>query len=246
MLHRRASAWHQRSGSAEEAIYHALASGDVAAAVDLIADHWPAHMDTGRIGTVRGWLRWLGDDQICAHPVAAHCAAWCAALTGDPESVRRWLPVLESADDNGSLPDGIRSPRSSAALPRGCFGFDGIEVMRDSAHTAAELESNPRSPWYALARTALGAALYLSGEPDAAAAPLTEALASAVSISSARVAALSLLAVVRVEQGQPGQAHELVRTARQLVEDGDLAETQQGSSVRLATAGTDRAGAHRV
>ena len=36
-LHQRASAWHRQSGSAEEAIDHALAAGDVAAAVDLIA-----------------------------------------------------------------------------------------------------------------------------------------------------------------------------------------------------------------
>ena len=234
-LHQRASAWHRQSGSAEEAIDHALGAGDAAAAAGLIADHWPAYMDIGRVSTIRGWLRWLGDDQIAADPVAAHCAAWCAALTGDPQPVRRWLPVLESADDNGPLPDGIRSPRSSAALLRGCFGFDGIEVMRDSARTAAELESDPWSPWYALARTALGSALYLSGEPDAAAAPLTEALASAASIPSARVAALSLLAVVRVEQGQARQAQELVSTARQLIGDGDLAETQQGSSVRMAT-----------
>ncbi|HJY56286.1 MAG TPA: hypothetical protein VJ418_07890, partial [Streptosporangiaceae bacterium] len=125
VLHRRASAWHQQSGSAEEAIDHALAAGDVAAAVDLIAAHWPAYMDIGRVGLVRGWLRGLGDDQISADPVVAHCAAWCAALAGDRQSVRRWIPVLESADDNGSLPDGIRSPRSSAALLRGCFGFDG-------------------------------------------------------------------------------------------------------------------------
>lgn len=234
-LHRRASAWHQQSGSADEAIDHALAAGDVAAAIALIADHWPAYMDIGRISTVRGWLRWLGDDQIGADPVAAHCAAWCAALTGDPQPVRRWLPVLETADDNGPLPDGIRSPRSSAALLRGSFGFDGIEVMRDSARTAADLETDPRSPWYVLARTALGSALYLSGEPDAAAAPLAEALASTASIPSARVAALSLLAVVRIEQGQARQAQELAQTARQLVSDSDLAETQQGSSVRMAT-----------
>jgi LuxR family transcriptional regulator, maltose regulon positive regulatory protein len=233
-LHRRASAWHRQSGSAEEAIDHALAAGDVAPALDLIARHWPAYMDTGQAGTVRRWLRWLDDNQAGADSVAAHCAAWCAALTGDLQSLRHWLPVLESAEDSGSLPDGIRSPGSSAALLRGSFGFDGIEVMRDSARTAAELESDPRSPWYALARTALGSALYLSGEPDAAAVPLTEALASAPAISPARVAALSLLAVVWVEQGQAGQAQELVRTATQLVENSDLAETQQGSSVRLA------------
>jgi LuxR family transcriptional regulator, maltose regulon positive regulatory protein len=234
VLHRRASAWHQQCGSAEEAIDHALAAGDVAAAVGLIAHHWHAYMDTGRVGTVRGWLGWLGEDQIGADPVAAHCAAWCAALTGDLASVRRWLPVLESAGDSGSFPDGIRSAGSSAALLRGCFGFDGIGVMLEAACTAAELESDPASPWYALARVALGSALYLSGEPDAAAAALTEALASAAAISAARVAALSLLAVVRVEHGQAAQAQELIRTARQLVATGDLGETQQGSSVWMA------------
>jgi LuxR family maltose regulon positive regulatory protein len=234
-LHQRASAWYKQSGSAEEAIDHAVAAGDLDGAVGLIAGHWPAYMDIGQISTVRRWLRSLGDDQIGADPVAAHCAAWCAVITGDPKSVRRWLPVLDSAADNGPLPDGIRSPKSSAALLRGCFGFDGIEVMRDSAHTAAELESDPGSPWYALARVALGSALYLSGELDAAAAPLTEALASEASIPAARVAALSMLAIVRVEQGQAGQAQELVRTARQLVGDNDLGETQQGSVACTAT-----------
>jgi LuxR family transcriptional regulator, maltose regulon positive regulatory protein len=234
-LHRRASAWHRQAGSAQEAVDHALAAGDAAVAGDLIADHWPAYLDTGRIGTVRDWLRRLGDNQIGADPVAAHCAAWCAALTGDPQSVRRWLPVLESAEDSGPLPDGIQSLRSSAALLRGCFGFDGIEMMRDSARTAAELESDPTSPWYALARTALGSAFYLSGDPHAAAASLTEALASAAAISAARVAALSLLTVVWAEQGEAEQAQELVRTARQLVGDDDLAETQQGAGVRIAT-----------
>jgi LuxR family maltose regulon positive regulatory protein len=228
-LHQRASAWHRQSGSAEEAIDHALAAGDVAGAVDVIARHWPAYMDIGRIGTVRGWLRWLGDDQVSADPVAAHCAAWCAAIVGDPEPLQRWLAVIESAGHDGPLPDGIRSLKSSAALLRGCFGFDGIEVMLDSARAAVELERDPGSPWYALARTALGSALYLSGEPDAAVAPLTAALASAASIGAARVAALSLLATVRAEQGQAGQAQEFARTARQLVGDSDLIETQQGS-----------------
>jgi LuxR family maltose regulon positive regulatory protein len=234
-LHQRASAWHRQSGSAEEAIGHALAAGDVAEAIDLIARHWRAYMDIGRISTIRGWMRSLGDDRIGADPVAAHCAAWCAALTGEPEALRRWLPVLESGEHNGPLPDGIRSLKSSAALLRGTFGFDGIRVMRDSARTATELESDPQSPWYALARAALGAALYLSGEPNAAAAPLTEALLGNASITVVQVLALSALALVRVEQGQLTQAEELACTARQLVGDSDLGEAPQGSLAYTAT-----------
>ena len=87
----------------------------------------------GRAGTVRGWLRSLGDDQIAASPLAAHCAAWAAALSGEPEPVRRWLPVIEAARHDGMLPDGIRSMASSAALLRGVYGFDGLSIMRQSA-----------------------------------------------------------------------------------------------------------------
>ena len=234
-LHRRASNWHRQSGSVEEAIDHALAAGDAAAAVDLIARHWPAYVDIGRIRTIRRWMRSLGDDQIGADPIAAHCAAWCAAVTGDPQSLRRWLPVIDSADANGPLPDGIRSLKSSAALLRGSFGFDGIQVMSDSAQAAAELESDPRSPWYTLARAALGAALYLSGELEAAGAPLTDALGGNPSVVVARVLALSALALVRVEQGRLRQAEELGRTAHQLVGESDLSQAPQSSVAYTAS-----------
>jgi ATP/maltotriose-dependent transcriptional regulator MalT len=40
VLHQRASEWHRRWGSAEEATRHALSAGEVAGAVDLIASHW--------------------------------------------------------------------------------------------------------------------------------------------------------------------------------------------------------------
>src|ERR1019366_6557395 len=71
-LHQRASAWHRRSGSADEAISHARAAGDAAGVIDLIAAHWYAYVDSGRVATVRGWLASLGDGIVSAHPVAAH------------------------------------------------------------------------------------------------------------------------------------------------------------------------------
>ena len=103
-LHQRASAWHRRSGSIEEAVSHALAAGDVAGAVDLIARDWYAYTDAGRTATVRGLMRSLGDDRIAASPVAAHCAAWVAAMSGDQESVLRWLPVAEAGHTPGRCP----------------------------------------------------------------------------------------------------------------------------------------------
>ena len=71
ILHKRASTWHQLSGSTEEAISHALAADDIAVAVDLITRNWLAYVSVGRAATVRGWMRVLGDDQIAVNPTAA-------------------------------------------------------------------------------------------------------------------------------------------------------------------------------
>src|SRR5271170_6781497 len=108
-LHARASAWHRLSGSTDEAIGHALAAGDTAGAVDLIVRHWFAYVDSGRAATVRGWMNALGGDQIAAHPLAAHSAAWLAALSGEPQSVRRWIQVIRAGEHDGPLPDGMPS-----------------------------------------------------------------------------------------------------------------------------------------
>ena len=235
-LHRRASAWHRLSGSAEEAISYAVKAGDVAGAVDLITRHWHEYVDAGRVATVRGWMRSLGEDRIAANPVVAHCAAWAAALTGDQVSVRRWLPVVEEGEYDGPLPDGIRSLKSSAAMLRGLFGFDGLKVMREAAAAAADLESNPASPWYALARGALGYSLYLSGEPTAAAGPLEEAVQSEASIPVIRMQALSALAMAMVELGRLARAQEVAAAARDLAVRGDISKTPQAAVAYTATA----------
>jgi LuxR family transcriptional regulator, maltose regulon positive regulatory protein len=228
-LHRRAGAWHRASGSVGEAVQHALAGADQAGAVDLIAGHWSAYVNVGRAGTVRGWLRSLSDDQIAASPLAAHCAAWAAALSGEPEPVRRWLPVIEAAQHDGMLPDGIRSMASSAALLRGVYGFDGLSIMRQSAAVAAGLEDDPGSPWYTLARAAHGFAVYLSGELEAAVPPLEQAVASDGSATLVGVLAYAALALTVLELGQLTRARELALTARRLAAQHDLAETPQSS-----------------
>ncbi len=233
VLHERASAWHRRSGSVDEAIGHALAAGDRAGGIDLIAGHWYAYIDSGRVATVRGWIGLLGDSVIGAEPVAAHCAAWAAALAGDRETVRRWLPVMEAAERAEPLPDGMRSLKSSVALLRGVFGFEGYRVMRESAATAAELENDPTSPWYALARAALGFSRYLSGEPKAAEGPLEEAVSSQAAIPLVHMLSLSVLSLAAAELGKLARAQELAEAALRLGTRGG-AETPPSAIAYMA------------
>jgi ATP/maltotriose-dependent transcriptional regulator MalT len=234
-LHVRANRWHRQWGSVEEAITHALAAGDDEGAVSALADSWPGHVAEGRIAEFQTLLNSIGDDRILASPVAAHCAAWCAALSGDQESFTRWLAVVEAGGHDGPLPDGVQSLKSSAALLRAVFGYDGIRDMRESALLSADLEADPASPGYGLARTALGAALYLSGEFDAAAVPLRDAvLHSNASSTLIRLSACSVSAVVATERGQFDHAQELARTAREIVISNDLSQSPQGAPAYTA------------
>jgi len=187
------------------------------------------------MATVRGWLRMLGDDAISANPLAAHCAAWIAALAGDRESARRWLPVMEAAQDEKQLPDGMQSLKSSVALLRGVFGLEGYRVMREAAGAAIALESNPASPWYALARASLGFSLYLSGEAKAAEGPLEEAVSNEAAIPLVRTLALSVLSLAAVELGKPARAQELADAARGLGTRGGVGETPPTALAYMAT-----------
>jgi LuxR family maltose regulon positive regulatory protein len=233
-LHRRASAWFQEHGSADEAVSHAIAAGDFGHAIGLIADHWFSYVRTGQVVTVLGWIRSLGDAQIAASPVAAHCAAWAAALSGDRQTARGWLPVIDSAQDTGPLPDGMPSLRFSAALLRGVYGFEGLKVMHESAMVATELVQDPASPWYALAQGALGFTCYLRGLPGEAAEPLREAAYGPVSLPLTRIVALSTLSLIAAEAGRLPEAQELVQAARDMGQRDEFRETPSATLVLVA------------
>lgn len=232
-LHRRASDWLHQHGSADEAIGHAIAAGDPALAVVLIASYWLAYADGGQLATVLGWLRSLGDDQIAASPLAAHCAAWAAALSGDRHSARRWLPIIGTGQHEGRLPDGMPSLTFSAALLRAVYGFEGVRVMRESAVTATGIEDDPASPWYALAQMALGFSLYLSGDP-AAPGPLQEAVRSEASLPLTRIVSLSTLSLIEAESGNLPRARQLMQAGYDLAQRDDLNRTPSATLAHVA------------
>ena len=235
-LHERASAWHRRAGSAHEAIGHALAAGDVTGAIGLIGRRWYSYVSSGQVATVRGWMRSLGDDVIAADPVAAHCAAWAAAISGDRASVRRLLPILEAAEREGPFPDGISSPRSSAALLQATFGFEGIGPMREAGAMAVTLESDPKSPWSALARAAFALALYFCGDFEGAAGQSETALQGEASIALAHMLSSAVLSLVAVEERNLDRAQKYAVAARDIASDLGLSEAPQ-TSLAYAAAG---------
>lgn len=235
-LHARASAWHRQSGSTDEAVTHALAAGDADGATDLIARHYYAYIDSGQASTVRRWLTSLGEDQIGANPLAAHCAAWTAAICGDQRVVRRCLPLLDAAGAAGPLPDGMRSFASSAATLQALFGFDGLRAMRAAGQRAVTLETDPESRWYAAAHGGLSAALYFAGEFGPSAAHARQARRSPAPLAMLRLVAAAVLTWLSVEAGQLTAADELAAEVSELVTDLSLGlrGTPQSSLGHLA------------
>ena len=224
-LHSRASGWHRESGSVDEAVTHALAAGDVDGATDLMARHYYALIDSGQAATVRRWLALLGDGRTTVSPLTAHCAAWAAAIFGDPRIVRRYLPVIERGGAAGPLPDGMRSFASSAATLRGIFGFDGLGPMRDSGLLALTLETDPESRWYAAASAGLSAALYFAGDFGLAAEHARQVRRNPAALAMLRLVATAVLTWLSVDAGQLDQADELAREAMGLLADPGLGLT---------------------
>jgi LuxR family transcriptional regulator, maltose regulon positive regulatory protein len=247
-LHQRAARWLRRSGLPADTITHLEAAGDLADAIGVMAGNWYAYVDSGQVGTVRGWIRSLGDDVITAHPVAAHCAAWAAALSGDQETVYRWLPVVEAAEQDGPLPDGIRSLKSSAALLKATFGFEGIGSMLVAAAQAVTLEPDPLSPWHALAQATYATALYWAGDLDTAAAQAERALSAPASVGIIRMLALAILSLVAIDKAQPARAGQLARSAREILAEGHsgLGSAPQSSLAYTATGAVFAHGGHLV
>jgi LuxR family maltose regulon positive regulatory protein len=128
----------------------------------------------------------------------------------------------------------MRSLRSSAALLRATFGFDGIRVMRESAATAVELEDDPASPWHALALTVRGFSLYLSGEPGSA-ETLKRAVLSGAADPAIQLTAMSIAALVAIAEGRPAEGSALADVALRIADDG-LEDTPQASLAYLAVA----------
>lgn len=235
-LHERASAWHRAAGSAEEAIVHSLSAGDAAGAARLITAHWYDFVESGRRATVRAWIGSLGENRVADDPIAAHCAAWIAAFSGDINAVRRWLRVIDAGTHDGALPDGMPSLTFSAALLRATFGFDGIRPMLECGVRAADLESDPASPWYAYARAVLGFGLHLAEDP-AATPMLEQALMAEASRPLSRVLALSVASLRTADQDRLPQAQKFAKEACQIV-NGSGFNRRPPSSIVLTALGT--------
>ena len=166
-LHRRASAWFQRSGEQSVAIGHALAAEDFQRAADLVELAISVMSQTRQEATVRGWLEMIPEDVIQVRPVLSVAIAWVLLSNGEFEGVEarlrdaeRWLDattgtragspaspgemVVVNEEEYRRLPGTIELYRAALALARG-EPLGAIRHARRTLDLAPEEEHRTRA-----------------------------------------------------------------------------------------------------
>jgi LuxR family transcriptional regulator, maltose regulon positive regulatory protein len=245
-LHQRAAEWFRAHGHVDEAVTHLLAADQTAAAADLVQANLLVYLDAGRAQTAQSWLRALGPDTISRHPSAAVAAAWVAAVSGDQAALARHLDVLAPLHDHGPLPDRTQSVESAVSLIQGMFGYGGPVEMMAGARRAGELETDARTPQYALAQRNLGHAAYVLGDLQAAVPPLTKAVHSEAAPPMVRLFAMSESSLVHAELGRRDVSLEMAERAMEIADEREIYAMPQARSLAFTAMGQAQAMAGKI
>ena len=225
-LHRRACEWFASAGFLDEAIQHAIAGGHLETAVTLVATHWPAYVNAGRLATITGWLEAFPREFVRADARLCIVEAWTLVLVGSVEEARQALAAAREAGYEGELPDGSGTVEESATLVRSTWPWSDVGAMLTAARTACETETRRKSEWQPLAELNLGWALTLTGETDEAMAPLGLAAALGPRHEQWIVAgdARSVLAKTCLAAGDLAQADKWIGEALELARTHGFAD----------------------
>ena len=244
-LHARAAEWFRSHGHVGEAVKHLLAAGNTEDAAVLVQASWLQYVDAGRAATVIEWLEALDPAAIATAPAAHVAAAWMSAFVGNERALVEHLAVLDDLGDCGPLPDGSRSVESAASMIRGLFGYDGPTAMLAASHRAVELETDGHSPFYAIARTALGEAFFVHGDLDRAVTVLEAAAHSDSAPHVVKVLSLSLESLAEAERGNLARSRACAELAMAIV-DGRGMRVMPQAVLAFAALGQAQAAAGKL
>jgi LuxR family maltose regulon positive regulatory protein len=167
-LRRRAAAWHEQHGEAEEAMEYSIQAEDADSVARLLKELWGPVYIQGRTATLRRWFRWLDErGQIERIPVNAINAAFLAEITGEPGDAERWAEKVDRWHRQAPRPPADAFTEALAATLRAMLCRDGAEQMRSDADEAARWFDEADYPT-AVTPLLQGTARILCGELDRA------------------------------------------------------------------------------
>jgi LuxR family maltose regulon positive regulatory protein len=212
-LHRRACAWYEAHGFTPEAIKHALAAHDLAAAERLIRGSVEDTLNAGGFTTLLTWINALPDHRVRTSSDLSAYKAWILYLRGE---------IAEAEEYAATAAEGQRPDDPPAQ--RGIFlGFRAyLELNRGDPARAAELGrealallGNTKSFFRTTALSHLGQAQRLTGDRQAAIQTLRQAVTLGQQLRNPMIAldALGYLTLLLFQQGQLREAILLCQQA---------------------------------
>lgn len=162
VLHRCASTWHEQNEHWEEAIHHALQSGDEERAAGLIERVLLTQQHMARLRGLSIWIEQLPGSLINRRPLLCLLRAMDLTDRSQLDEVDELLRTAEegilSTDTNKDILGVVYTTRSLAASLRG----DLSQIVESSQHAQDELALG--NPWLVLAHLNLGNAYFFQGE----------------------------------------------------------------------------------
>jgi len=236
-LHRRAFEWHNRFGTTDEAIHHAVAAGAFVEAGQLIAEAWVHYVNGGRTASVRDWLIRFPPEVLEADARLMLVKAWISALRGHEDDMRRAVSEVRRIGGlrEGPLPDGFASLESSLSVLGAAFAWGDVSAVLEDGARSAELEGAD-SPWRPVVTWAQGWAHYCIGDLDTAERWFRETMAQAPAagqwvVGAAAIADMSLIAGIR---GRPAEQMRLAEEAIAVASEHGLLDAREDGEVHTA------------
>ncbi|MGD8858158.1 MAG: LuxR C-terminal-related transcriptional regulator, partial [Chloroflexota bacterium] len=231
-LHLRASRWHHDQGTLEEAMTHAMASGDYQWAAEILDQHFVTMFSRSEVPVLLGWMDDLPAEIVSRQPWVDVYRAYTLALGGKSGEAIPLLDQVERRLDVGTprrleLAGHIAAIRAYIANLRG-----DVERVIDQAALAGKYLGQEHLIARAMAAYALADTYFAADELPAAGLALEEVLRSGRQAGRLLmiVPALCDLSAVHIAQGQ------LHLAKRRLDEAWDWLVKQDGLETRLRCA----------
>ena len=203
-LHHRASEWFAEQGLAEEAVDHAVATGDTERVVQILRDQHTVFLRSSRAATLIKWIGGLPEDDLLDAPELAAVAAVSSCMLSGPVAERqRFLALVERTrvERPGMWTD-YAAARAAVARAVGIESDIGATVA--AGREAVDHARGMLGEADVAALGCLAFALYLAGDTDAAARAATQAVEHPTSPQQpfSLLIALGTLAFAELDRGR--------------------------------------------
>lgn len=164
-LHRRAARWCSDHDRPDAAVAHAVASGDLDLAADVVYRHLFDAIVRGHLASLDRWLSWFRADEVRRRLRLSLAAGWLEVARGNLGEAERWIELCATFPEEPDLPDGTVNTSVSRAAMEVLSSRGGVDRTIEAA-TVVLAAGRDGSPWWAMARLLLAVATMAAGRDD--------------------------------------------------------------------------------